>query len=75
VDQLQFLDKKKDLLKLATQLMVGTGNSIEVDSSHPLHPDSNFTKPKPSDSYPLEELDGNFHTMALTLTLMAAKAY
>ena len=63
----------KDLLKLATPLMVGTGNSTEVDSSHLLHPDSNFTKP--SDSYPLEELDGNFHTMALTFTLMAAKAY
>lgn len=75
MDQLQFLDRMKDLLKLATPLMVGTGNSTEVDSSHLLHPDSNFTKPKPSDSYPLEELDGNFHTMAQTFTLMATKAY
>ena len=75
MDQLLFLDRMKVQLKLATPLVVGTGNSIEVDNSQPKQPDGNFTMLKPNDSYPLEELDGNFPTMVQIFTLMAAKAY
>lgn len=75
MDQLQFLDRMKVQPKLAAPLVVGTGNSIEEDSSQPKQPDGNFTMLKPNDSYPLEELDGNFPTMVQIFTLMAAKAY
>jgi len=62
-------------LKLANQLVVGIGNSIELDSSQPKQPDGNFAMLKPSDSYQLEELDGNFPTMVQIFTLIAAEAY
>ena len=75
MDQLQFLDRLKVQLKLATPLVVGTGNSIELDNSQPKQPDGNFAMLKPSDSYPLEELDGNFPTMVQIFALMAAEAY
>jgi hypothetical protein len=75
VDQLQFLDRMKVQLKLANPLVVGTGNSIELDSSQPKLPDGNFAMLKPGDSYQLEELDGNFPTMVQIFTLMAAEAY
>mgnify|MGYP006082173557 CR=1 FL=1 len=75
MDQLQFLDRMKVQLKLATPLEVDISTAIELDSSLLEEPNGNFTMLMPNDSFPLVELDDNFPIMAQTFALMALKAY